>query len=251
MKGRRDATGGDALAGAQLFVPVKTARRSSEVSSQIREAIFAGSLRRGDRLPPERALAKTFQVSPVVVREAVHMLEAAGLLSVRHGAAGGAFVAEITHRPLAESLAALLHLGGATLQQVGEARLVIEPEVAAVAAVRRRPEDLALLRRNLDETAEVLHSTRRARLLTLQFHKLLVGATENPFLTVCLTSLIENLEKNTFYMDLALDVVASTLEHHREIYRAVSSRDTAAANRHMHRHILHIQRKLERCAAAR
>jgi len=250
VKTARAATAGDTPLGPRLFVPLVSGRRANEVAAQIREAIFTGGLRTGDRLPPERELARTFHVSPIVAREAVHMLETAGLVSIRRGSTGGAFVAEVTHRPVAESLATLLRLGGATLHQVSEARLVIEPEIAAFAAARRRPEHLALLEHNLDETDASLASTRTARRLNLQFHKLLVGITGNPFLAVCLGALIENLENNAAYMDLALDAVASTRDQHREIYRAVRRRDAAAAAQRMHRHVLHMQRELERCARA-
>lgn len=246
MKAHASTRGRADAAGAQSFVPVKVGRRSAEVASQLREAIFARRFQIGDRLPSERALASAFAVSPVVVREAVHALEAVGLLDVRHGATGGAFVTDVTHRPVAESLSALLRLGKATLRQIGEARLVIEPAVAAFAAERRRRDDVVRLARNLDEAAANLESPRAARLLNLEFHKLLVGIVANPFLSVCLTSLIENLEANTDEVDLAPTVVGGTLAHHREIYLAVRTGDGAAATRHMHRHIGEIQRQLER-----
>ena len=232
--------------GPHAFVPVRAGRRSAEVATQLREAILGGRFRIGDRLPSERSLASAFGVSPVVVREAVHALEAVGLLDVRHGATGGAFVIDVTDRRVADSLSALLRLGKATLRQIGEARLVIEPEVAAFAAKRRRRVDVARIARNLEETAASLDSPRAARLLNLEFHTLLVGIIGNPFLSVCLTPLLENLEANTDDVELAPGVVHATLARHREIYLAVRTGDAGAATRGMHRHVREIQLHLER-----
>lgn len=229
-----------------LFEPIGGGRRAPAIVAQIREAIFAGRLLPGDRLPSERDLARTFGASPVVVREALHALEAGGLLEIRHGATGGAFVAEMTHRPLTESLSTLLRLGKTSIAQITEARLVIEPEVAALAAARRRPEHLVPLEDNLEQTAQKLASIREARLLNLEYHKLLVGITANPFFTVCLASLIENLEGNTFYMDLNMGAVRDTLDYHRRIFRAVKRGDPRAAATEMRRHILHIHQRMAR-----
>lgn len=230
----------------RMFQAIRGGRLARAIADQIREAIFAGRLLPGHRLPSERELAKTFGASPVVVREALHALEASGLLEIRHGATGGAFVAEMTHRPLTESLSTLLRLGKATIEQITEARLVIEPEVAALAAARRSPAQLAPLADNLEETASKLRQKREARLLNVAFHKLLVEITGNPFFRVCICSLVENLEGNTLYLDLSMEAVADTLDFHRQIYRAVERGDARAAASQMRRHILHIQSRLER-----
>lgn len=231
-----------------MFGPIRGGRLAAAIVEQIRETIFAGRLLPGDRLPSERDLAKTFGTSPVVVREALHALEAGGLLQIRHGATGGAFVVELTHRPLTESLSMLLRMGKTTIAQITEARLVIEPEVVALAATRRQPEHLAALARNLEETSGKLDNLRDARLLNLEYHKLLVEITGNPFFIVCLSSLIDNLEGNTFYMDLHLGAVTDTLEFHREIYRAVERGQARAATVRMREHILHIHRRMSQGA---
>lgn len=236
--------------GSELFEPIRGGRLAPAIVEQIREAIFSGRLRPGDRLPSERSFAKIFGASAVVVREALHTLEASGLLEIRYGATGGAFVAELTHRPLMESLSTLLRLGKTTIAQITEARLVIEPEVAGLAAIRRRAGLLAPLERNLEETATKLGSKREARLLNLEYHKLLVEITGNPFFTACLCSLIENLEGNTLYMDLNMGAVTDTLEYHQQIFRAVKRGDAAEAARQMRRHIVHIHRGMVRAKRA-
>lgn len=229
-----------------LFEPVRGGRLPAAIAEQIRKAIFTGRLVPGERLPSERDFARIFGASAVVVREALHTLQAAGLVEIRYGATGGAFVAELTHRPLTESLSTLLRAGKTTLAQITEARLVIEPEVAGLAAIRRRAKRLAPLERNLEETATLLDRIREARLLNLEYHKLLVEITGNPFFIACLCSLIENLEGNTVYMDLNMGAVTDTLEYHQRIFQAVKRGDAAEAARQMRRHIVHIHRRMAR-----
>jgi GntR family transcriptional regulator, transcriptional repressor for pyruvate dehydrogenase complex len=233
-------------ASAELFGPVAGGRLAVAIVEQIREAIFSGRLSPGERLPSEREFAKIFGASAVVIREALHALEAAGLVTIRYGTTGGAYVAELTHRPLTESLSTLLRAGKTTIAQITEARLVIEPEVAGFAAIRRRAKRLAPLERNLEETATLLGRIREARLLNLEYHKLLVEITGNPFFIACLCSLIENLEGNTAYMDLNMGAVTDTLEYHRKIFRAVKRGDAAAAATEMRRHIVDIHRRMAR-----
>src|SRR5262249_27190117 len=75
-----------------LFAPVSVARASSAIAEQTRTATLAGGLRAGDRLSPERELAEQFGVSRVTVRDGLRSLEAMGLIEVKVGARGGAFV---------------------------------------------------------------------------------------------------------------------------------------------------------------
>src|SRR5437899_4764212 len=76
-----------------MFTPVRQSRASGEIVSQIERAIFAGELHAGDRLQSERELAEQFGVSRITVRDALRVLEARGLIRVKVGATGGAFVA--------------------------------------------------------------------------------------------------------------------------------------------------------------
>ena len=75
-----------------IFKPIKQIRASSEVGQQLKNAILDGEYKAGDKLPSERELIELFQVSRTVVREAIKSLEAGGLVEIRQGATGGAFV---------------------------------------------------------------------------------------------------------------------------------------------------------------
>ena len=87
-----------------MFAPVTVARASSAIADQIRAAILGGQLKEGERLPPERTLADQFRVSRVTVRDALRALEAMGLIAVRVGARGGAFVTAPTGSVVAQTM---------------------------------------------------------------------------------------------------------------------------------------------------
>ncbi|HXH82000.1 MAG TPA: GntR family transcriptional regulator, partial [Candidatus Tectomicrobia bacterium] len=99
------------------------------IVARLERAIYEGRLRRGDKLPPERQLARELGASRVAVREALRTLEHRGLVDVRHGAAGGYFVREADDRAVVRDLETLFRLGRVSLAQLLEARLTIEPAV--------------------------------------------------------------------------------------------------------------------------
>src|SRR5215218_4017135 len=81
---------------AGLLTPVNDRRISALIVDQVRTLIHEGKLTSGDRLPPEREMCERFGVSRVTVREALRVLEASGLVEIRVGAHGGAFVTQPT-----------------------------------------------------------------------------------------------------------------------------------------------------------
>ncbi len=85
------------------FHSLQTVRVSDGIARQIREVIFAGKLKPGDKLPTERELVEQFHSSRASVREAVRSLEHLGLIKIKRGAGGGTYVSEANHRPVAES----------------------------------------------------------------------------------------------------------------------------------------------------
>src|ERR1043165_1819814 len=109
-----------------MFAPVSVARASSAIAEQIRGAIRGGKLKAGDRLSPERELAEQFGVSRVTVRDALRALEAMGLLEVRVGARGGAFVTVPSGAVMGQTMSDMMMMSALTPEDVVEARLVIE-----------------------------------------------------------------------------------------------------------------------------
>ena len=114
-----------------MFTSVRTPRVYEHIVDQIERAIFDGRLDCGDRLPPERELVRQFRASRVAVREALRTLEHRGLIDVRHGSSGGHFVRAVDTGLLRRDFTTLLRLARVSVSQLTEARLLIEPEIAA------------------------------------------------------------------------------------------------------------------------
>src|ERR671930_1037396 len=129
-----------------LFAPVAVARASSAIADQIRTAIVTGKLTAGERLAPERELAEQFGVSRVTVRDALRALEAMGLIEVRVGARGGAFVTVPSGSIVGQTMSDMMMMSAVTPEDIVEARLVVELGTVTLACARATDEDLARLR---------------------------------------------------------------------------------------------------------
>ena len=119
-----------------LFAPVSVARASSSIADQIRQAIVTRKLDQGERLPPERELAEQFGVSRVTVRDALRALEAMGLIEVRVGARGGAFVTVPTGSIVGQTMSDMMMMSAVTPEDIVEARLVVELGTVTLACAR-------------------------------------------------------------------------------------------------------------------
>jgi GntR family transcriptional regulator, transcriptional repressor for pyruvate dehydrogenase complex len=180
-----------------VFEPVHDNRALSEkIIAQISDALVAGELKPGDRLPPERELAEQFGVSRTVIRDAVKTLAGRGILHVKHGA--GIFVTTSEENAIGRlgALSDILPLQGVSLRDLFEIRKVLEAEGAEWAARRRNDYHLKRLRGILEdayrnsENIEVL-SERDA-----QFHVAIAEASQNLVLVRVMLTLLDLLAQS-------------------------------------------------------
>jgi len=197
-----------------MFTSVRTPRVYEHIVEQIEQAIVDGRLRCGDRLPPERELVRQFRASRVAVREALRTLEHRGLVEVRHGSSGGHFVREVDGGLLRRDFVTLLRLARVSVAQLTEARMILEPEIAALAAERATPDDVGALRETLRRRTEAVAAGESPRALDTGFHRLVAAAAKNPVHTV-LADAIMGIEA-----DVVAPHVAFSEEDHGEIARA-------------------------------
>ncbi len=230
-----------------MFAPVKGRRLAEEITAQIREAVLSGRLRAGDRLPPERELARMFGTSALVVRDALHTLESDGLLHIRLGAGGGAVVEEASHHSVTRSLSTWLRLGRATLDQLTEARLLLEPGIARLAALRATPADLDALESALARRRAAVVTGDHPRLLDIEFHRAVAEAAKNPVHLVVIHALMD-LEAQAVVPALALTAADNreVLRAHDAILTAIRAGDGARAEALMEEHVLDVQQRLTR-----
>ena len=229
-------------------VTVRAPRVYEQIVGNIERAIYDGRLRQGQKLPPERQLARDLKASRVAVREALRTLELRGLVDVRQGSTGGYFVREVDDRPLVRDFETLFRLGRVSWPQVIEARRLIEPEIAALAAQRATEADL----KNLGAALEQRWGTGLpGRQFYLEFHRALAEAARNPVHAVITHALIElGAELQVPGPELGEADAAQIEAAHRRIFDAIAAGNAAEARAAMIAHIEEVQARLERAAVA-
>ncbi len=182
---------------APRFRTVRAPRASDEIAAQIRAELGSGRLGVGSRLPSERALAEQFGVSRNTLREALRSLEHAGLLQLQKGAQGGAFITQRSDQAIATGLQDLFSTGAIQPAQLTEARIWLEAVVVREACRRATADDIAELRRNVEETAAAMAADDfplRAQ-KNIEFHRILARMTGNPIMVVLVNAVLDVLRE--------------------------------------------------------
>jgi GntR family transcriptional repressor for pyruvate dehydrogenase complex len=221
-------------------------RVSETIAQRIKRAISSGRLSPGEKLPAEREMAERLGTSRVSVREAYRSLEEAGLIAIKRGAEGGAFIADFDHAPVSRRLAFMLRLGRTSHQEVTEARLLLEPPVARLAARRREEEDLAQLAALLRQQETAIRANSDTRRFDLQFHRLVAQCAKNLPLAILMNSMADLAVEEVRRIDVTRDVDEHILNYHGRIFDAIQRRDEDGAYRLMLRHVREVQARLAR-----
>lgn len=182
------------MSGGADFRPVRTARAFEEIAGQIRGELALGRLRPGDRLPAERALSEQFGVSRNTLREALRSLENAGLLRLKKGATGGAFVAEDSGSAVVAGLRDMYHLGAIGPGHLTEARVWIEGIAVRAACTRATAADLAALHANIEAARQAGDDFFRRAEIHLEFHRMIARATRNPIMSIMMEAVTDIMQ---------------------------------------------------------
>lgn len=224
-------------------------RVSEAIARRIQKAISEGKLVPGEKLPAERDLAQRLKVSRVSVREAYRSLQELGLLQVKRGAEGGAFINDVDHQPVSRSLSLMLRLGRTSHEELTEARLLLEPPIARLAAHRASAENIARLEELLTKQEEALKGNGNPRRYDLRFHRLVAECAKNLPLMIVMNSVADLELEAISGIDISRDVKRHTINFHRRIVDAIRRRDGDAAYEIMLRHILDVQSRLGKAFA--
>ena len=222
------------------FERVEPPRAHEIVAEQIRRQVGLRLIGRGDVLPPERELARTFGVGRATVQQALRELEADGLVESRRGRHGGTFVLG----PAAgdPALAPLLEEARAARADVAEAlafRAVVEPAAAALAATRRDPADLDRLRLEVAATAGAGDDDETFMRHDTAFHVAIGAAARNRFLFEAIER--ERLELNRVFPLLPGSAAwhSRSAAEHANVLAAIEEGDANAASAAMTLHLTH------------
>jgi GntR family transcriptional repressor for pyruvate dehydrogenase complex len=220
--------------------PVKSTRIYAEIVRQIRGLIADGQLKSGDRLPPERDLAERFRVSRTSVREALRALESTGLIEIRAGE--GAFVRSISVESLVEPLALVILSQREAIADLYEARRLLEPPIAALAARRASPDEVQELTRILDEQAKEVEAGRTGLAQDAAFHTAIAHSAHNRAISRIVTTLMDLLTQTREESLQTPGRPERSHQDHRRVLAAIRARDEAAAQHAMLDHLVGVER---------
>ena len=219
------------------FNPVRKQRVFEAICDQVRDQLWQGSLKPGDKLPPERALAAQFGVSRNAVREALRTLEIAGLVELEKGVKGGAFISVGDPGAVTRALHDLAQLGNMSLDDLTEARRLIAKTVTQLACERAGTDDLAALSANVDEAERLTNAERfdEKAALNIEFHNILARATANPVLALIMGSLTDLVE--CFSRRIDKDETEEIIRSRRRFLALLGDRDADGASAEMDDHL--------------
>ena len=214
---------------------IKRRRLHEEIVQQIRELVRDGSLKHGDRLPPEREMAERLEVSRSSLREAIRVLELQGMVVSRPGA--GTFINTGQLDAMASVIASCLLGSQQTVQDVFEMRRLLEPGIAALAAERATEEDIGHMEAALEEQKTQIQRGESGVEGDTAFHFALAQATYNAALIKVVMAVSDTLRQSR---DRSLQTngrAQRSLTSHCDMLELVRAHDCEGARQAMEHHI--------------
>ncbi len=231
-----------------MYAPLDRSRLYEQVANKIETTIVARHYKPQDRLPSERDLAEAFAVSRTVIREAMKLLEARGLIEILTG--NGVFVSQPNTSVVTRSLGMYLHLQG-TVQdsefKVHELRRILEIEIAGLAAERATEAELDQLRQIIERMSAADHPREQAAMLDLEYHITLAQATHNEMISMVYEPVIEYLRQQLLLAWQRYDRSPEVFnQQHQALYEAVRDHDPTRARAAMTAHLDYARELLDR-----
>ncbi|MBU0734390.1 MAG: FadR family transcriptional regulator [Proteobacteria bacterium] len=223
----------------------KTVNKSDKISdniiAQIRDSILSGQLKPGDRLASEKELIEQFGVSKATMREALRVLEVMGLIEIRKGTSGGAFVAEVDMKTTINSIINFIHFKPISVKEITMLRYFIEPAVARIAASTRTDKDIANLKNIIGEVVSH-HQAEVSR--EIGFHRYLARMTKNTLLILLIDFVDNLLSTMKTSLDLGSDFYRNVRKSHEIILECLVQNDPSAAGIAMENDLLEVGRHM-------
>ncbi len=215
-------------------------RTSQTLARRIKELIFSGRLQQNEKLPPERELAKILGTSRTSIREAVLSLEQSGLIKIQRGNRGGFFVSEPSDETIAESLNDQLRLGRVDIGALTDARIIIEPATARLAAQRRNEDDLTEIEQSVASYRLRVNKGAERSFSDFDFHLAVARASGNLVMVMMISSLMDLLYETASRYSLPRPQREEVIDNHQRIFEAIRDQDAELAYDEMERHVLHM-----------
>ncbi len=232
--------GSSSAEGKAVYKLVRTSRLYEQIVEQIEGSIVKGDLKAGDQLPAERDLAQRFGVSRTAVREAVKALREKGLVEAYSGR--GTFITDGTTQAVRQSLDLMVKIGqpeGST--HLAEVRAILEPEIAALAAVRIQEPELTTMRDAVAAMDRAGQDPETYIEADLDFHLALAEGAANPLILSLLDSIVALLREQRLRIFKVPGGPERGQIHHKRILDAVDRHDSEKAREAMRAHLWQVR----------
>jgi GntR family transcriptional regulator, transcriptional repressor for pyruvate dehydrogenase complex len=226
------------------FDPHHGKRAFEHIAEQIRNRVFSGMIHAGERLPSERELAEQFQTGRLAVREAFRVLEEIGLIYIKKGRTGGAYIRDFSKTEVSRLLTDKMGNKVFAMKDVMEARADLECIIIARAIERMDLERIAELQNNVSKTAQLISKQMPSAEAEIEFHMLLARAAGNhtceTFLSSTLNTMRLFLLKSTSKSLEEQEDHEKHLGEHKAILQAIENKNCTLAQRLIRKHIQHV-----------
>ena len=215
---------------------------TDEVAARIKDSIINGDYGPGDALPIEKQMVDQFGVSRVVIREALKELKSKGLIEIRRGPKGGPFVTHFDKLSFGEQFTDMVRVRRMTVEQLFDARLLIEPEVVRIVLKNITEEQIATLREQISMEKSESNPLRRKDLFR-EFHRKLGHFSGNPFYALMMDSFMDFMNRFLLAINPGTFDLHDTLIH-GQITDALAAGDEMKALTLVGAHLLDIRDKM-------
>jgi len=227
-----------------MYTPIHSGRLYEQIVAQIEERILNGELRPGDKLPAERELAEQFGVSRTAIREAMKALARSGLVVIQPGR--GTFVTDSTSTVMRHSIDMLVRIGNETgIRDLIEVREILEPEIAALAAVRAGSEDIQSMEEAVKAMDQAMDDPNMFVEADLDFHLALAQGSNNALIPVLIDTLVDLLREHRKRAASVEGGMERGQPYHKIILDAIIKNDANAARESMRAHLMQVRKEIE------
>ncbi|MCY1195026.1 Transcriptional regulator NanR [compost metagenome] len=218
--------------------PIVVPRAHEVLASQLRDRILTREIPEGESLPPERELVEQTGLTRGVVRDALRMLSAEGLIQTKPGRAGGSVVTLPSHESMASAIFRFVQGRRISIRSLQETRELLEPFLARLAAERRTDAQVQELKSLHEELVSSVSNFQAFTLANLKWHNAVAQASGNELLATLLYSISHGVQLATMAEEYDTpDTRRQVIEIHARVNEAIETRQPDAAESAMRKHM--------------
>ena len=210
------------------FEPFEENQKFEKIVTLIKQKVLAGEFHKGDRLPSERELSDALRVSRLAVREAYRTLQIFGIIEIRRGHQGGAFICAPSNQSIIQSISDLFRFQGISIEEWTEARLIFEIDIARLVIKRATEEDFVRLEKVIEITEQMAQAGKLVHSELIRFHLCLAEIAGNKILYTSYRSMMDLLLSSFLALDVKADHYQDVGQEHRRILDALQRADEAS-----------------------